>query len=599
MSIDLPESDAVWQDAGLAAALIAVDPIGLGGAVIRAQAGPVRDAWLRMLRRRLPAMMPLLRVPLHISENRLLGGLDLAATLAAGRPVAERGVLAQADGGLLLLGMAERVAPNIVAHITGALDTGRLTVERDAIAAKVPCRIGVIAFDEGIDKDEAAAAPLCDRMAFHIFLDEVRPVQADDGIDAKDDIEAARRLLPDVQIQDDTVQALCAAAQALGIDSIRGSQHAVRAAKAAAALHGRKVVNQEDAAVAARLVLAPRAVRLPAQEQLAEQAGPPEHSDDTDQGDDDDPDSTQQSPLEDQVLAAAQAAIPAGLLAQLKLHEQGSGRSRTSGRSGVQQSSRLRGRAIGVRRGELRSGQRLDVLATLRAAAPWQALRKANAVQSKAAAESLVPNPPILVRREDFHVKRLKQRSETTTIFVVDASGSAALHRLAEAKGAVELLLADCYIRRDRVAVLAFRGKSAELLLPPTRSLVRAKRSLAGLPGGGGTPFAAGISAAAELAESIERRGETAVIVFLTDGRANIALDGSAGRGKAEEDALRSCRQLKAARLGALLIDTSPQAQPQALRFANEMNARYLPLPYAGAAAVSQAVRSALVQSGS
>jgi magnesium chelatase subunit D len=94
-------------------------------------------------------------------------------------------------------------------------------------------------------------------------------------------------------------------------------------------------------------------------------------------------------------------------------------------------------------------------------------------------------------------VSRFKQRRETTTIFVVDASGSAALHRLAEAKGAVELLLADCYVRRDRVAMLAFRGKGAELMLPPTRSLVRAKRSLAGLPGGGGTPLAAGMDAAA------------------------------------------------------------------------------------------------------
>ena len=176
---------------------------------------------------------------------------------------------------------------------------------------------------------------------------------------------------------------------------------------------------------------------------------------------------------------------------------------------------------------------------------------------------------------------------------MVDASGSAALHRLAEAKGAVELLLADCYVRRDNVAVLAFRGSKAELLLPPTRSLVRAKRSLAGLPGGGGTPLAAGIEAALALAEAVRRRGETPVVVLLTDGRANIARDGEPGRTRAGEDALAAAMQLQAAGVTALLLDTSPQPQPMARQLAAQMGAAYLPLPHAGAAELSQAVRLA------
>jgi magnesium chelatase subunit D len=127
---------------------------------------------------------------------------------------------------------------------------------------------------------------------------------------------------------------------------------------------------------------------------------------------------------------------------------------------------------------------------------------------------AVMPAPRVLVRRDDFRVQRLRERRETTTVFVVDASGSAALHRLAEAKGAIELLLAECYVRRDRVALIAFRGRpgaaGAELLLPPTRSLVRAKRSLADLPGGGGTPLAHGLDAARALAEDVSRRGGTA-----------------------------------------------------------------------------------------
>jgi magnesium chelatase subunit D len=199
----------------------------------------------------------------------------------------------------------------------------------------------------------------------------------------------------------------------------------------------------------------------------------------------------------------------------------------------------------------------------------------------------------VQVRREDFHVWRFKQRSETTTVFVVDASGSAALHRLAETKGAVELLLADCYVRRDSVAVIAFRGDGAQVLLPPTRSLVRAKRSLAGLPGGGGTPLAAGIASAHALAESIRRRGATPVVVLLTDGRANIARDGSPGRARAGDDALAAARILRVDGYAALLLDTSPQPQETARTLATAMGARYLPLPHAGAATLSQAVRSA------
>jgi magnesium chelatase subunit D len=176
------------------------------------------------------------------------------------------------------------------------------------------------------------------------------------------------------------------------------------------------------------------------------------------------------------------------------------------------------------------------------------------------------------------------------TIFVVDASGSAALHRLAEAKGAVELLLADCYVRRDQVALIAFRGNAAELLLPPTRSLARAKRSLAGLPGGGGTPLAAGLDAAFALTDLIRRKGQTPTVIVLTDGRANIARDGGQGRPRAEEDAISAARQLRTAGVRTVLVDTSPRPGPLAEQFAKEMGARYLPLPHADAATLSKAV---------
>lgn len=210
-----------------------------------------------------------------------------------------------------------------------------------------------------------------------------------------------------------------------------------------------------------------------------------------------------------------------------------------------------------------------------------------------------MPDAPndLLVRVEDFRLRRHVERAQTTTIFVLDASGSSALNRLAEAKGAIELLLADCYVRRDRVAVIAFRSRSADLLLPPTRSLTRAKRCLAAMPGGGGTPLASGLNAAAELALSVRRRGGTASIVVLTDGRANIALDGSPGRAKANEDATAQAKLLRAHNFACALIDTSPQPQPGARSLAVDMGAVYLPLPHADAEQMSGVVRTMTRQS--
>ena len=604
---------SAWADAVAAATLMAIDPVGLGGVNLRALAGPVRDRWLALLAELLPAGTPLRRVPLHINDERLLGGLDLAATLRSGRPVAQRGVLAEADGGVLLMVMAERLPAATAARLVAVLDAGEVLVARDGVSLHHPARLGVVALDEGATVDECVPPGLMDRLAFHLDLAEVPWREVADAGFAADALAVlqARAGLARVRIDDDLLQALCGAALALGTGSLRASVLALRAASAAAALDGRDTVNADDAALAARLVLGPRATRLPPSDaapppepepdspDTPEPPSPDEGSDatttdpadaedgasDSEPGQHDSPDPTTHEPLDDVVLAAAKAAIPAGLLAVLQGQASAARGAGAGGRAGPLQASRRRGRPAGARRGEPRNGARLNVIETLRAAAPWQRVRRGEIGSAG--------NGPgrIQVRAEDFHVTRFKQRSETTTIFAIDASGSAALHRLAEAKGAVELLLADCYVRRDRVAVLAFRGKVAEVLLPPTRSLVRAKRSLAGLPGGGGTPLAAGIDAAAQLADAMRRRGDTPVIVFLTDGRANIARDGTPGRALADEQAMDAARHMRAARFTALLVDTSQQPQAGAQRLALEMGARYLPLPNADANALSRSVR--------
>jgi len=576
-------------DAALAAVMLAVDPVGLGGVVLRCLPGPPRDAFLALLRNCLTAGAPMRRMPIGISEGRLLGGLDIAATLRAGKPIAERGLLAEANGGVVILAMAERLQASIAAQICAVVDTSEVITARDGVASRSPARLGFVALDEGLDDDEALPAPLRDRLAF--FTDLAAGLDADDLPYDTDAVQAARDLLPDVTIPDTALQALCTTALALGVFSLRGSVLAVRAARVAAALAGRGVVAMEDAALAARLVLAPRATTVPpagdassepetADDQASDQPPDEPGASPEDAPDAEDTPADGDQPMGDIVLEAARAAIPAGLLAQLQAAEAGRSRPRASGKAGALQKSGKRGRPAGLRRAAPSPNARLNLVETLRAAAPWQRLRQSEA------------SDRIQVRIEDFHVTRYRQRSETTTIFAVDASGSSASNRLAEAKGAVELLLADCYVRRDSVAVLAFRGKTSELLLPPTRSLVRAKRSLSALPGGGGTPLAAGIDAAEALAASVQRRGGTPVIVLLTDGRANVGRDGLGGRARAEQEALEAATRLKLSGRTVLLVDTSPRPAPLAQALATAMSARYLPLPYADAALLSRAVQA-------
>lgn len=575
---------SLWRMAELAAALVALDPAGIGGVTLRAPAGPLRDAWLIRLTTLLGDRPPL-RMPAGIGDARLLGGLDLTATLASGRPVAERGLLAQADGGVVLMAMAERVSPATAARIALAMDSGEVAVSRDGLGDVAPSRFGLVAFDEGILADEHPPEVLTERLAIWLDLGALSHRDIEPAIFMLEDIAEAQQRLPDVAIDNAAIEALCAAALALGIGSVRAAVHAVRVARMVAALMGRDAVTQEDAALAAALVLAPRATRMPAATEDETPPPPPEQQDDPPPPDAQAEDQEQPADLDDLVLEAAKAAIPAGLLAQL-LAQSGRVRVRSSGKAGQFQKAALRGRIVGSKAGELRGGVRLDVIETLRAAAPWQALRRRE--------PGLAGRAGIIVRRNDFRVARYKQRSETATLFVVDASGSSALQRLAEAKGAVRLLLAECYIRRDEVALIAFRKAEAELVLPPTRSLVAAERALAALPGGGATPLATAIGAAAALADAIRRKGRTPAIVFMTDGRANIDRDGQPGRAKAQADAMAAAAALRAEGVSTLLIDTSPQTQPQAAELSAAMGARYVPLPHADAAGVSRAVNALL-----
>ncbi len=580
----MSSAQEAWADAMLCAALLAVDP-GLGGATIRAGPGPVREAWLSGLRALLSEGAPWRRLPPGVGDDRLLGGLDLAAALGAGQRVLQRGLLAEANGGVLVAPMAERLDSGVAARLAGALEDGAVRIERDGMAERLETRFVLIALDEGID-DERPPEALLERLAFHIDIDAVGHRDAEPISAASDDIAEAKAALARIAAPNEgAIHAVCAAADALGVWSLRAPRLTLRAACALAALEGRDTIDDGDLATAARLVLSPRATRFPQDEHEPAPPEPEDRPPDDDASDDDaSEDRDDPIPLDDLVLAAARAALPEGLEA---LWAAGGSVSRAApsraGSAGAKLPAAKRGRRIGTRAGKPDGAAGLDLVETLKSAAPWQRLRGA------------VPGAdrgPLRVRRDDFRIRRYEQRSESTVVFVVDASGSAALQRLAETKGAVELLLAEAYVRRTQVALIAFRGETAQLLLPPTRSLARARRELAELAGGGATPLAAALETAAALGVAERAKGRTPLLVIMTDGRGNIALDGGAFRTRAEQDALNACRRIRAAGLTAALIDISPRPRGDGAKLAEAMGARFAALPYVEAERVRDVVRA-------
>jgi magnesium chelatase subunit D len=561
MPVEAAAADPL-EDAVLAARLFVLAPATFKGLVLRGP-GPAREALVAAI----TEAVPLRRLPGHADDERLLGGIDLAASLSAGKPVPRIGLIEEARGGALIAGMAERMDRGVAGRLAQALDEGGTAL---------------VLLDDAAAPDEVPPASLAERLAFSCDLAASRRWQ---GVTLA---PCGGSLVAVGQLEDADLRALAATAEVLGVESLRALAFTAEAARGLAALAGRKTVDKADLAGAVRLVLAPRATRLPPQEPSeAPPEEPPPSPPDMSPEEQSDSDRQQPEPdLSEILVAVAKAAIPPGLLESLA---QGKApRRASSSGTGQKRKAATRGKPLGARAGMPRGGAKLALIDSLRAAVPWQAVRRrengANAVGPSAG--------PIIMRKEDLRIRRFEERAARVTIFAVDASGSAAAARLAEAKGAVELMLAQAYVTRSEVALVAFRGTGAELLLPPTRSLTRARRTLAELPGGGGTPLALGLNAAREVAEAVIARGRSAALVILTDGRANIAADGSPGRAQAAADAETAAKAIAARGIEALVVDISARPGPEGAALAKVLGGRFLALPRADARMLSAAINA-------
>jgi magnesium chelatase subunit D len=578
----------------LALLMLAVEPR-LRGLVLVGPVGSGKSALLGGVRSLLPGLAYAV-LPAGADEEALLGGLDLEASLREGRSVVRPGLLERCDGGWLAVPALNLLNDSGVHALLAALEEGELHVEREGLSRRATARFRLLASYDPADGE--ARAHLLDRVGLIVPMPALgsaaaraeilrRHCATADGAWAEEEgllrslVETAGELLPTVRCPESLQRELVEVAVALGVQGHRGDSFAVCAARASAALSLRDEVEREDLELAVKLVLMPRATRrpepaAPEQDQPAAPDGATAAPDATDAGSDTAADSVAsgEGRLADEVLEAVEVDL-GGVLDSLPFATQ---RRASAGSRGT--TAGRRGRHVSSGPGDVRR-QRVDLLATLRAAARWQRLRPRG--------ERLVS-----IRADDLRVKRYSSKAGALFLFAVDASGSMALHRMRQAKGAVHALLEQAYVNRDRVALLSFRGEGAQLLLPPTGSVELVRRAVDQLPTGGGTPLAATLLSCLDIAERARRRGfGNVVLVLLTDGRANVGV--RCDRAGVDEELRQVAASVARSPVRSLVIDTQRGylSRGNASRLAEWLGGRYLYLPSASGEAIATAVRSA------
>ena len=559
--------------------------------------------------------------PLNVTEEQLFGGMDVEEAIRTGEAVLQPGLLSRADGNILYIDDINLMDRGMLAGILDAVLTGTVHVERGAISATYPCNTTLVATMNPEDSD--LSSHVLDRFDLCAYVPEISESErrsiltrnADFSTDPKGfveryseeeaeerkKVERAVKILPLVTISDELTDVISELCIKVAADGLRGDLAMINCTKSLAALNGRDEVMKKDVEEAAVLCLPhrrnysqppPPPPEPPEDEEQnddREEEPPEDQDDEEDEQQDEDQEPPEQPPLPPDLPDLEEMMFEIGrqfrVIDYLDTNERLPSRTKTrKGRRAMAVSADGTGRYA---RSKYPDGKTNDIAfdATIRAAAPYQKVRHSDDLS-------------LVIESQDIRMKVRERRSGCTLLFLVDASGSLGVRkRMATVKGAIMSMLRDSYVKRDRIGLMAFRRDSAEMILPPTKSVEYSYKCLEEMPTGGKTPLGEALIRVNEYMTAYARChvGERCYIILVTDGRANVPLQEGMN---ANEEVQKMAEDISIPHVKWIVVDASTSFPrfDNAEKLAERMGARYFRLEDLDADQFAEGVKAAIDQ---
>ncbi len=566
----------------------------VGGVLIGGEKGTGKSTIVRSI----PSVFDSVKIvdlPLNITEDRLIGSIDLEKAILFGNKELEEGILKKADGNILYIDEVNLLGDSIINTVLQVSGSGFNNIEREGISHRHSSRfvlIGTMNPEEGslksifLDKFglfvsvngetdlESRKEIIRRRLLYERDKVKFNEQWLEECIVLRDKIENGRRLINQVKISNELLNTIVSTLNACNCEGNRTEIIVTEAVRAIAALDNRIEANVEDIKEAFGYVLPHRMRKSPKEDnrddnnENRDENNNQKNEDDDKEKDLEDSDSLNDFDDLDSSSLSSDTELVEGIghtfkAKSIRLRSTDRKVRKGSGKRSLTKTDSKQGRYI---RYMYKNDEINDISldGTLRAAAPYQKFRQKNGVS-------------IAIEKSDLREKIREKRTGATIFFLVDASGSiSAKKRMKAVKGAIMSLLTDAYEKRDKVSLIAFRKETAEILLQPTRSVELARKHLKELSSGGKTPLSAGMNTAYNQMNSqmIKDKDMIPFLVIISDGRANVSLTGE----DPLSEALKIAEKMREKEIKALVIDTeSGFIKFGALReLSNVLGAEYL-----------------------